>query len=55
MKKCKCFRCLDYSTCNVSNMTKGEVKALPCITKLLGLGYSFEQIVEMQFEEVSDE
>lgn len=54
MKICKCYNCLNYNTCNVNYMTRGEVKALRCVKKLLDLGYSFEKVVEMQFEEVSE-
>lgn len=55
MKKCKLIHCLDYDKCKVSDMTRGEVKALPCVKSLLDSGFSFERVIEMQFKEVSNE
>ena len=48
MKKCKCWRCPDYNTCDVNNMTRGEVKALHCVKYLLDRGIPFEDIVKIQ-------
>lgn len=43
MKKCICWRCLDYNTCNVNNMTEEQLKKLHCVKFGLNMGWSFEQ------------
>ena len=52
MKKCICWRCLDYNTCNVNNMTEEQLKKLHCVKFGISMGWSFEQatshIVEVE-------
>ena len=43
MKRCICWRCLDYSTCDVNNMTEDKLKKLHCVKFGLSMGWSFEK------------
>ncbi len=52
MKKCRCWRCEDYSTCDINKMTEEEVKKLPCIKYQLGKDCTIEDIIKEQFVEV---
>lgn len=52
MKKCRCWRCEDYKTCDINKMTVEQIKKLKCIKYSLDLGQSLEQIIGEQFVEV---
>lgn len=55
MKKCRCWRCEDYKTCDINKMSEEEVKKLPCIKYQLDKDCTLEDIIKEQFVEGKDE
>lgn len=52
MKKCRCWRCEDYKTCDINKMSEDEIKNLPCIKYQLGKDCTLEDVIKLQFVEV---